>query len=207
MNSGIFLSPHQLRRLLDNQSESFRFEFTQTRSEDELFIREIQVGISDALVYLVEQLREGEISERALYGASSCILSKPINDYRILRPQVTGRKISIPNRAELDSFMSTFLFELGNVQLPVDRKLEMILGGIPYAQPFEDGNKRLSRAIEGAYCISNGLSPTVFSSRQHYIDLLFDYNEKQDAAIKQDDGFYVNTNCNSKLLEHIRNNN
>ncbi|MCH8520109.1 MAG: Fic family protein, partial [Nanoarchaeota archaeon] len=173
---------------------------------DEVPINIIQSGISDALIYMLGEIKDREIGEKALFGASSNILSKAVYDYRLIRPHVTGRTISVPNRSELDSFMSTFLFELANPNLSSDRKLEMILGGIPYAQPFEDGNKRLSRVIEATYCINEGLNPIQFFSRQHYIDLLFDYTQKQDELIKKGDGFYVNTNCNSKLLEHIRNN-
>ena len=205
MSPEIAITLPQLRKLLRTQAEAFRFEFTQSRSADEIPIDRIQSGISDSLVYMLEESRVKDISERTLFGASSYILSKPIYDYRLSRPQVTGRDISVPNRSELDSFMSTFLFELTNPDLSPDKKLEMILGGIPYAQPFEDGNKRLSRVIEGTFCLNNKLEPIGFSSRQQYIDLLFDYAEKQDKAIKAGDGFYVNTNCNSKLLEHIRN--
>lgn len=202
MGKNIVLSSDQLLKILSSHAEMFRFEYSQFRGIDENPIADIQVGIIEAFNNVLEDTRP--IDERTVFNASSRILKKPVYDYRIQRPHVTGREVPVPNRSELDSFMSTFLFELGNAELSKDKKLEMILGGIPYAQPFEDGNKRLSRIIEGVYCLRNGLSPILFDSRDRYVDLLFDYADKQENLIKER-GHYVNTECNSELLKYIKN--
>ena len=165
-------------------------------------IESVQNGILHAFDYLTD--KEG-IRERELFGAASYILDSTITSYRDVRPKVSGREFSVPNFEELSTFMSSLIFTIENSNISNDKKLEAILGGIPFAQPMYDGNKRLSRVVEGAFCLKYGLKPVIFNSRDEYVDLLFDYGEKQDSLAKQNSGeYFIDRNSESDLLTYIR---